>query len=318
MNHAERLIARDGSHDLRLELLCARTVCALFVGDLGSVLEPSAEVELLARTNAPAAQGDYYYIFAVLMARISALQNLGRLLEARQLIHEFVARARATDNLGAVLQVTLNRVIDEQALDSCAGSRARLDAEYVKLPKGEFSVLNAVHLIAVMRAACSTRDFSWAFERTHELWEPYQRSLVHRSALLACLAHATHARLLLNHRVETGASGDPGALVRYDIKQLERLPSTPLRDASILRTRARVASLTADVETATRLMRQSRAVFENTAMIHELGHDQYCLGLLVGGAEGAQLVASAKRTLTEYGISDADANMRAYVPELTR
>jgi serine/threonine protein kinase len=319
LNHAERLMKRDTSQDVRLELMSARTFCALFLGQLDKVLEPSAEVARL--TNAKSAldvQGDYYYIFAVLMARISALQNLGRLLEARPLIHEFVARARATDNLGAILQVTMNRVIDEQALDSCAGSRARLDAEHEKLPRAEFGVLNAVHVIAVMRVACSTREFAWAFDRIGEFWQPYQSSLVHRSALLACLAHTTHARLQLNHHVETSASGDPGRLVRNDLKQLERLPSSPLRDAGILRTRSRIACLTDDRRTAIELMRKSLASFEKTSMLQEIAHDQYCLGALVGGAEGAQLIASANQAFTEYGIGSPEPNMRAYIPELTR
>lgn len=169
-----------------------------------------------------------------------------------------------------------------------------------------------------MRAACSTRDFAWAFERVDEFWQPYQRSLVHRSAFLASLAHTTHARLQLNHFVETNGSGDPRRLVQNDLKQLGRLPSSPLRDAGILRTRARVASLTGDRANAIELLRKSLASFEPTAMLQEIAHDQYCIGALLGGAEGTQLMASAKHTFIEYGISTPEANMRAYVPELMR
>ena len=66
------------------------------------------------------------------------------------------------------------------------------------------------------------------------------------------------------------------------------------------------------------LLRQSLARFDNTSMLQEIGHDQYCLGVSIGGAEGMQWVASAKQALSEYGISDPEANMRAYIPELTR
>ena len=318
LDHADRLMKRDAKQGARLEVMSARTVCALFLGQLDKVLEPSSEVERLTKSkSALEVQGDYYYIFAVLMARISALQSMGKLIEARQLLQEFVARAHATDNVGAILQVTMNRVVDEQALDLCAGSRARLDAEYEKLPKAEFGVLNAVHVIAVLRAACSTRNFAWAFDRMGEFWQRYQSSLVHRSALLACLAHTTHARLQLNHYVETNANGEPKRLVRNDLKQLGRLPSSPLRDAAILRTRARVATLNGERETAIALLRKCLASFEGTAMLQEIAHDQYCLGALVGGAEGAQLIASARQGFSVYGISHPDANMRAYVPELT-
>jgi hypothetical protein len=41
----------------------------------------------------------------------------------------------------------------------CAGSRARLDADYAQLPKGVSGILSMVHLLGVMRATCATRDF---------------------------------------------------------------------------------------------------------------------------------------------------------------
>lgn len=319
LNRAELLLERGGNEEVRLELLCARTICAHFLGHVDRVLEPAYQVERMSEAMASRGEhGNYYYAFAVQMARISALQSLGRLLEARELLREFVARARATDNLGAILQVTMNRVVDEQARELCAGSRARLDAEHEKLPTAEFSVLSAVHLAAVMRAACANRDFAWAFERLDELWVPYLRSPVHRSAYLACLAHTTHARLMLNHYVETGASGDPETLVRSDLKQIARLPASLLGDFVITRTRARVASLRGDRRQAIAMMRQSLARFERTSMLQEIGHDRYSLGLLLGGAEGEELVRSAQQDLLGCGISDPAGNMRAYIPELLR
>jgi hypothetical protein len=294
-------------------------VFAQFRGDLAEALEPSQAVERLTLakgTGGGGLHGDYYYMFMVQMTRISALQGLGRLAEARQMIREHVARARATDNVSALLQVSVNRVIDEQAFDGCAGSRARLDLEYTQLPRMDFGILHVAHVMGVMRTACTTRDYDWAFERVAEFWDTYQRSLVHRSAFLACLAHTTHARLVLNHHVETGASGDVAALVKNDIKQLERLPPALFRDVALARTRARVAFLKGDREQAIQLLRPSLERFEKTPMLQEVDHDRYTLGLLIGGAQGEQLVAAARKTLADCGISDPDANMRAYVPEL--
>lgn len=54
------------------------------------------------------------------------------------------------------------------------------------------------------------------------------------------------------------------------------------------------------------------------AKLSKIAHDRYSLGLLIGDAEGAELVQSAHRALLKYGISDPAANMRAYVPELLR
>ena len=318
LDRAQEMFKRDGHSEPPLELLCARAVCAQFLGKLADALAPTYAVDRLLNTKSRDAElhGDYYYVFSVQMVRISALQGLGRLLEARQALREHLARARSTDNLVAILQVSTNRVVDEQALDMNAGSRAWLDVEYTRLPQGKFSILHVGHLLSVMRAACSTRDYAWAFERMAELWEPYQRSLIHRSTFVAILAHTTHARLLLNHHVETQSSGDVEALVRDDLKQLSRLAPSLFRDVALARMRARVAFLKGERERASALLRPSLERFVRTPMQQEIAHDRYMLGLLLGGAEGAQLVERARKGLADCGISDPDANMRAYVPEL--
>ena len=105
-----------------------------------------------------------------------------------------------------------------------------------------------------MRAASATRDYDWAFERLAELWQPYQRSVMHRSAIVACVAHASHARLLLNHYVDTNASGDCEALVRNDLAQLARLSTVRMADIQMTRTRARLAMLRGDRAQALELM----------------------------------------------------------------
>jgi hypothetical protein len=273
-------------------------------------------MRMLQQQNRGGAHGDYYYLFIVQSVLISALQGLGRLTEARKWLREHVTRARETDNRCAVLLVSMNRVIDEQALDLCAGSRARLDAEYAELPKSEFGILNAGHLVAVLRAACALRAYDWAFEYCAEHWQSYQRSLVHRSGFIAILAHTTHARLLLNQHVETGAAGDPEPLLRNDLSQLQRMPASLFRDVALSRTRARLAFLRGQREQAIALVRPTLARFEMTGMMQEVGHDRYTLGLLLGGPEGAQLMAAARETLLECGITDPDGGMRAYVPEL--
>jgi hypothetical protein len=315
---AEELFERAGTREEgRLEVLCSRAVCAQFLGHAEDVLEPALEVErMLQEHSRGGAHGDYYYLFTVRMTLISALQGLGRLLEARQWLREHLARANETDNRCAVLQVSINRVVDEQALNQCAGTRARLDAEYAELPQGNVGPLSAGHLLGVMRAACATRDYEWGFRRVDELWQPFVSSLLHRGNFLALLAHTTHARLVLNHHVETRAAGDPERLVREDLAQLKRLPPSMLRDVGMVRVRARVAAMGGDRAQAIALLRPVLAQFETTSMLQEIGHDRYALGLLLGGEEGAQLKAAGRATLLECGISDPDANMRAYVPEL--
>ena len=318
LNRAEHMFKQSGSQDVQVELLSARAVCAQFLGNFEDAIEPADAVEsMVASRTFSGMHGDYYYMFTVRMVQISALQSIGRLLEARQVLQKHVTLARATDNLAAILQVSMNRAIDEQALDMCAGSRARLDTEHAQLPSGgELGILTVGHMLAVMRAACANRDYDWAFSRLEEYWLPYQRSIVHGSAFVACLAHTTHARLLLNHHVDSGARGDAAALVREDLAQLAHLPSGLMADVPIARTRARLAALQGNKQQAIELLRKCLAHLGKNMIRQEIEHDRYALGLLVGGSEGTQLLAAAREGLRNCGISDPDADMRAYVPEL--
>jgi hypothetical protein len=87
-------------------------------------------------------------------------------------------------------------------------------------------------------------------------------------------------------------------------------------DVALARTHARLATLRGDREGAIALLRASLEKFQQTPMKQEVMHDRYTLGLLLGGEEGQQLIASARQGMSACGIQDPDANMRAYVPEL--
>jgi serine/threonine protein kinase/tetratricopeptide (TPR) repeat protein len=318
---AEELFRRVGSSKaLRLELLCTRALSSQFLGQLEQALEPSNAVAQLMQiqSSGDGVHGDYYYLYLIQMVRISALQSMGRLLEARPVLREHVATARATDNVAAILQITMNRAVDEQALDMCAGSRARLDAEYLLLPKTDINLLIIAHQLAVMRTACATRDFDWAFERLRNFWKPYLRSFLHRGVFLAILAHGNHARLLLNHYVETGGQGGVKELVGDDIAHLQSFPSGLLRDTALMRLQARVAYLSGERDNAIQILRRSMERPDTSLLRQELAQDQYALGRMTGGVDGAKLVVKARQTLSECGIHEPDANMRAYVPELLR
>ena len=148
LNRAERAVqAQNADQASQLELLCARAVCAQFLGNIGAALGPADAVERADRSQRIAADCTATTTTCSRCRWSASLRcrASGDSLEARQALHEHIGRARATDNLAAILQVTMNRVVDEQALDMCAGSRARLDAEYAQLPKGDFGVLTVAH-----------------------------------------------------------------------------------------------------------------------------------------------------------------------------
>jgi eukaryotic-like serine/threonine-protein kinase len=309
--------AEDSVHgDVPVELLWSRAICAQLLGQHAAACECAAGAEhVIERQHNTDPHGDYYYWFTVRTVRITALQCLGRLLEARQLLHEQLAFAHATDNRATALTVSVNRVIDEQAIDMCAATRVRLDAEYDLLPKEQLSPLLVAHRLAVMHAGCANRDFDWALARSAELWPRYLHARSQLGTFLAVQLHSAHARLLLNHHVETRSAHAVHTLVREDIAQLQRLPSSPARDLTVRRIESRIALLRGDRAAATQNLRE---VTKQPATGPDSARDQYALGLLLlqADAEAAQLIATARAALADFGISDPDADMRAYVPEL--
>jgi hypothetical protein len=77
-----------------------------------------------------------------------------------------------------------------------------------------------------------------------------------------------------------------------------------------------LATLRGDREQAIGLLRSCVKAFETRKIRQEREHDCFALGLLLGGAEGAQLVTGARNELAASGFANPDASVRAYMPEL--
>jgi tRNA A-37 threonylcarbamoyl transferase component Bud32 len=313
---AQGLADQLGSANLHVEVLSARALCAQLLGRPADVLEPAYAADRIYETRVSGgALGDYYYMFAVHVARLGALQNLGRHARANEELRGYLERARSTDNRAAILHVSLPRTTSEQVIDQCAHSRARLDAERTELPREGVGIIRVCHTIAVMRAACATGDFAWALAHDDD-WQAYLRAPIRRSAYLAALAHSTHARLLLNQHVAAGRRQGAERLLRADLRHLARLPPMRICSAALLRLRARLSVLAGDSGAAIELLRQNAAANEAAGCLDEVERDRYALGFLLGGDEGAQLRAAADLSLRRLGVNQPLLDLGAYFPEL--
>jgi hypothetical protein len=317
LQRAEELARRTDSEDLAIELPCGRALCAMFLGRPPDVIKYSQDAEqAYATRSAIGGHGDYFYMFAVQAARLTALYLVGRHIDARDELRDYLARAQATGNRAAILQVTLTQTLIERTFENCRSSRARLDLERTQLPKGNFGVLQLFHMISMLQVACATRDYEWARERLAVDWPAYLRAPIHRTAFLACNAHFTHARLVLNQRVTSDAQGHALRAVQPDLHELERLPVSPLRDAFMLRLRARCAYFDGDSESAIEFLRRSAKAWTEAFSQDEPERDRFAIGCLLGGAEGAQLCAAAEATLRSIGVPDTIEDLRGFYPEL--
>jgi hypothetical protein len=242
--------------------------------------------------------GDYYYLFTVQTARIGALLIFGRYTQAERELRDVLARAEATANRTAILQVTTMRSMVEQGFDRASESRPRLDREREELPRG-IGLLHMTHLIAVLRTACYTFDFDWAFASIEQYWDRCLHSPLRHGTLLRYLLHSSRARMLLNQYVTQGRRGDPGRVIRDDLRALRGIHISRLRDPA-RNYEARLAYLRGDVPGAARAA---------TATLSELVNVHTLEALFITGA--TQVSGITPPALSQRGASYSTASARA-------
>jgi tRNA A-37 threonylcarbamoyl transferase component Bud32/tetratricopeptide (TPR) repeat protein len=313
---AEGLLQELENQDLRSELYAARTVCAFLLAKMRLVLETSALANRHYETQRTGDErGDYYYLFAVQTARIGALEIFGQYKQADAELRQLLARAESTANVTAMLSATLARTMCEQALDRAHEAQPRLDRERQQLPSQGIGILHVLHLVAVMRVAAHTGQFDWAFVVMDSLWEACLTSPMRHGRMLRVLLHTARARLLLNRFVAEGRKGDPEQVVRTDQRALRSLKHLTVQNLQ-RHLHARIAYLRGDKAGAIAAIRQTLVEFGELGLQEKVAHEKYALGYLVGGDEGAQLIAAGRAESDALGVVNPLAILRANYPEI--
>lgn len=318
LDRAETLLREVDIHELRSELYCARTLCNFLLGQMHDAVRVSeAALQVYQTERGGGEQGDYYYLFALLTARMGALQVLGRFREAERELGEVLTRAAATGNRTAVLQVSFVRVAIEQALDQGHASRPRLDRERHELPEQGIGVLHVLHLIAVLWTAGLTGEYAWARSVMELYWERCLHSPVRHGRVLRNFMHTARARLLLNEYVAGGRLGDPAEVIREDLRVLDAMRGTVRIDPS-KRYHARIAYLRGDKSRAQQLLQQFWQELSTAGVAEEAERERYAIGFLMGGEEGAQLRAAAHASSLALGVVNPLALLRGTYPEIVQ
>jgi hypothetical protein len=284
----------------------------MMLGHLAKAIEPAHAAEALRASQSTSDElGDYFYMFVLRTAHITGLQFLGRFSEAAEVLRKVLDDADATSNRCAALQATAVRTNLDQVERCCSDSRARLDAERSELPTKSLSVLHLLHVLSVLRTACMTREYDWAFAIYAEFKPKYEASPLKRSAYLMCLLRTTHARLMLNQHVESRATTDPEPLVSEHILWLTKKAPLPFRRPTPLRLRARVAAIRGEQQRAVELFEESIHAHLEIGSIDEAERDRYALALLQR-TDTAPAIAALRR----LGVRDPEREIRGYYPEL--
>jgi hypothetical protein len=226
--------------------------------------------------------------------------------------------ALAHDNRLLLLQLTYVQTRAEQVAGRGASSRSRLEAQRSELPEGRFGALHAMHMSAVMSAACWIGEHASAREYLGPAWAKFLSSPVRRYATMAIMARSEHARFVLNEYVALGRQGDPFPVVEKDLEAFTKIGKVSPRGLHNLDQHfcARIAWLRGDRREAIELFRQALHAAQAMNMVHAAARDQLALGILLGDGEGAELRSDAEQRMRELGVADVAADLNAYFPEL--
>ncbi|HKU40852.1 MAG TPA: hypothetical protein VJR89_21975, partial [Polyangiales bacterium] len=276
------------------------------------VLEPSYEAERIFRASSSA---DYYMRFAIVSARIGALYTLGDQWKFKLELSAALEEARATDNRTALLQLTMNETVADELDGHPEDSIPRLEQQFRELPRGRFGILHMLHMGAVMRVASATNQYAWARQFSEPEWLRYRRSPVSRVPLLAFGIHSVRPRFLLNRHVHERSPGDVAELIRSEVRALRRV-ALPWAGLFATRMQARAAIISGERAFAIERLRENVAGWSATASRDEAARDQWALGQLLGGAQGAELMASAEATLRALGVLNPALDAAYNFPEL--
>jgi hypothetical protein len=227
-----------------------------------------------------------------------ALYYLGELEELARRVAEHLADARARgDRFSQSCVGSGSSVVAWLMRDDPAGARALLDEELAHSSSRGFQLQEYLALQGMTYVDLYEGRGRQAYERLSAQWPIMRRSLLLRVQLLRRTMWALRARAAL-------AAGDPAHLSEA-LKYAGRLDSGNVPSGRALAdlVRAGVALRRGRNEQAIALYRQSAAAFDALGMAFKSTVAKRCCGALVGGEEGATLVAQADGLMTQQGIT---------------
>ncbi len=225
---------------------------------------------------------------------------------------------READMVGDVFAATNMRTAPLVWL-RLVGDRADLaesDLAWVaaRLPKSRFLLQHFFYTNAAVMRHLYEGDAAAAFEEIERTWRPLRRSLLLRIATVRALATEQRGRVALAVAVvNAGERRRMLARVAAAALSLER-EKMAFSDGHAALLRAGMAALAGDRASATRAAERAQAAFERAEMSVATASAQYWRGELLGGDEGAKLVADATARLSAKGVKAPAKLVRMLAP----
>jgi hypothetical protein len=271
------------------------------------------------RTLRDASVGFRFHINVSDIMRIGALLHLGRI---RDTVRELRVLVREAEESG-----------DVAALRGLCGWRGNLTwvlqdepdvaARHLEsvTPRGdtgnEFSLHHYYELLSRTQLDLYTGAIDQAADRLDQSWRDLEGSLLLRIQSVRIEGYGLRARVALARAARSSADKSErrsaSALARSIAKRLdkEQVPWS-IGFAKVLR--AGAANLSHERDDVQRLLREAIDVFSSAQLVLYANVARRCLGLLVGGDEGRQLVGDAEAWMTTEGIRVPDAVCTMFAP----
>jgi hypothetical protein len=178
--------------------------------------------------------------------------------------------------------------------------------------------MHLLHMVALMRASCSTSDFAWGEPWLERAWSDWKRSPVRLVAFLSFHAISTRLRYLVNRHLVERRTENLETVVKAELKAMAKLPFDEHCAAVVGRTKARLEFIAGRRSAAIEQLRVVVDSLEAAGSLADLARDRYALGVMMGGPEGAKLRTEGEQALRTQGVTDPLAELSANYPELLR
>ena len=229
-----------------------------------------------------------------------ALAFLGRTREMRERLPTLITEANDRGDLYAA--TTLRASVgfyNYLVADDPDGGLADIDDAMAAWSPRGFHLQHAHELMAKTNLDLYAGNYQQAVDRCRERWKPLVRSHLLRAHVVRAHAHVFTARAHLALASQTGATSSLRAAARL-ARSLEREgPQYCLGLGRLLH--AGIAAIRGDVDTAARQLAETEQIFDSCDMILNVMAARRQRGRLLGGDEGAALVASADDYFTREG-----------------
>jgi hypothetical protein len=277
-------------------------------GRWGAAWETAQRCEKVLREQCT---GVSWELDAVHIYSLRSLFYLGRLGEVASRLPKLLQEAEERDDLYAEISLkTRHAYLVHLMLDEPAEARQQLTLAASEWSHQGFYLQHYFHLIGDLEIAMYAGSSREAWTTLAERWRVLQRSLLLRGAQYLRL-EALHAR----GRCAIASAGSHGVpvsdrdallgLATRDIRRIEK-ENAPWSNPLALLLSAGVASLRAQKEMVLDRLALAHAGFEQADMVLYTAAARRCRGILVGGEEGASLVAEADAWMTNEGIRNPE------------